>query len=77
MFRFTMLVAIALLFLSVVAHPHTEAILNLSAAEGGIAFPLFSEDISLFFLSLSFLFFSSFWQECRLGLGVGADGGWG
>lgn len=55
----------------------TEAILNLSAAEGGIAFPLFSEDISLFFSPLSFLLVSSFWQECRLGLGIGVDsGGW-
>lgn len=55
----------------------TEAILNLSAAEGGIAFQLFSEDISLFFFPpLSFLLVSSLWQECRLGLGVGAYGGW-
>lgn len=53
----------------------TEAILNLSAAGGGITFQQFSEDISNFFLALSFLFFSFFWQECRLELGIGADGG--
>lgn len=53
----------------------------LSAAEGGIAFLLFSEDISpmlfffFFFNSVLSALFSSFWQECRLGLGVGADGG--
>lgn len=37
---------------SVVAHPLGEAILNLSAAEGGIALRLFSEDMS------DFLFYS-------------------
>lgn len=49
MFRCTMLVVRTLLFLTVVAHPLGEAILNLSAAEGGIAFRLFSEDMSDFF----------------------------
>lgn len=47
--------------------------MNQSASKPRVVllFQLFSEDISCFFHSV---LFPSFWQECRLEPGVGADG---
>lgn len=53
-----MLVAAVLLFPSVVRYPPTEAILEANTTVGGVAFQLFSEDMSPFlpfFFSAYFL----------------------
>lgn len=57
MFGFTMLVVTAVLFSPVVGYSPTEAILEVNRTEGGIAFQLFSEDMSPFFF---FFFFSGY-----------------
>lgn len=67
-------------FLSVAARRLQKPFCIVSAAEDGIVFQLFSEDTSqTFFVSslfrCPFLLFSSFWQEFRIGLGAGAEGG--
>lgn len=49
-----MLVAIVVLFPSVVRYPPTEAVFEADTTKGGIAFQLFSEDMCPFFPSLFF-----------------------